>query len=176
MKPRSANTWSGKPQQKPEHNHAVLSQAEQARHLGVGDETVMNLGHRVREDDLTRHPLGKVQDYHNHASEHVVRGPARGVGVYRGFKNPESGLPSEQNLSRWSDYAKSNSYTGHHHKDGPGVEPPPGEPRRSVPSEAHGKDSDGHLAPLPKPSTDNWANYSAGSDSGEGRLQKIGKR
>jgi len=167
-KPRTAPS-GGKPDQRPEHNHAVLSQAEQARHLGVADETVLNLGHSVRESELTRHPLDRVHDYTNHASERVVRGPARSQGVYGKFRDPQSGIPTnEQNLDRWASYAKSNSYHG---GDGTGVEPTMRDPRG-------GRDegSDGHLVPLPNPSTANWADFRAGSESGEGRLEKLHKR
>jgi hypothetical protein len=172
MKPRTA-PHGGKPHTAPEHNHTVMSQAEQAKFLGRGDEVVSNLGHPSREDDLTRHPLGKVDDYaNNRASERVVDGPKRSVGVYRSFKNPESGIPNQQNLDRWAGYAQANSYTGHGNKAGPGKEPPQSDgQRRSVPSEARDKDSDGYLAD-PK----EWSRFDRGSESGEGRLEKIHRK
>jgi hypothetical protein len=128
-----------------------LSQAEQSKFLGRGDEVVSNLGHPSREDDLTRHPLGKVVDYTNHASEGVVRGPPRSQGVYGRFRDPQSGISSEQNLDRWAGYARSNSYGG---KDPKG----------------RGAGSDGHLA-----STKNWPSFEYGSESGLGRIEKARK-
>jgi hypothetical protein len=149
-----------------------MSQAEQARFLGRGDEVVSNLGHPSREDDLTRHPLGRVQDYDKGASERIEKGPKRGVGVYRGYKNPQSGIGTdEQNLDRWASYAHSNSYYGGH---GEGVEPRMADPReRSATGHrpASAKDSDGYLL-----STATWANLpEAGADSGVGRLEKTRK-
>jgi hypothetical protein len=56
--------------------------------------------------------------------------------------------------------------------DGTGKDVPPEPRRRSVPSEAAKKDSDGYLE-----STRTWANLpEAGGDSGVGRLEKAGKR
>jgi hypothetical protein len=171
MKPRTAPR-GGKPHTAPEHNHAVMSQAEQAKFLGRGDEVVSNLGHPCRESDLMKHPLGKVDDYaNNRASERVVDGPKRSVGVYRSFKNPESGISSQDNLNKWAGYAQANSYTGHGNKAGPGKEPPVSDgQRRSVPSEARNKDSDGYLA-----SPKDWASYEYGSEAGLGRLEKSQK-
>jgi hypothetical protein len=171
VKPRTA-PHSGKPHTAPEYQHAVMSQKEQSEFLGRGDEVVSNLGHPSREDDLTRHPLGKVDDYANsRASESVVDGPARGQGVYRKFANPQSGISTnQQNLDRWTGYARSNSYHGGH---GEGVEPKMPDPRERAaggyrPSER--KDSDGYLAD-PK----DWPSYEYGSEAGLGRLEKSQK-
>jgi hypothetical protein len=131
----------------------------------------MNLGHRVKQDDLTRHPLGKVKDYaDNRTSERVVDGPKRGVGVYRGYKNPQSGIANEADLGKWASYAHSNSYAGGH---GEGVEPKMPDPRERA-AAGHrpggGKDSDGHLL---RPE---WDRYQYGSESGEGRLEKTRRK
>jgi hypothetical protein len=155
-----------------EIDHYVLDQFEQEKHLNIGHERTKNLGHDWRESEIEKNPAGRVVDYESGPAARVIDEP-RSVGVYGRFKNPQSGISSEQNLNKWGDYARSNSY---HRGPGPGQEPPAPEPRRSVPSEARNKDSDGHLAPLPTPSMSNWATYTAGGDSGEGRLQKIGKR
>jgi hypothetical protein len=168
-KPRTAPR-GGKPHTAPEHQHAVLSQAEQAKFLGRSDEIVSNLGHPSREDDLTRHPLRKVPNYEP-ASNRVVDGPKRGVGVYRSFKNPQSGIStSEANLRGWASYAHSNSYDGGH---GEGVEPKMPDPRERA-AAGHrpggGKDSDGHLL---RPE---WDRYQFGADSGEGRLEKTHRK
>jgi len=109
VKPRTA-PHGGKPHTAPEFQHSILSQAEQAKLLGRSDETTRNLGHPSSEDRLMEHPLDKVQDYQNHASEKIVRGPPRSQGVYRRFKNPQSGIANEANLGKWASYAHSNSY------------------------------------------------------------------
>jgi hypothetical protein len=166
VKPRTG-PHGGKPHHRPEHGHAVMTEAEQAKFLGRPNEIVSNLGHPSREDDLTRHPLNKVPNYEPN-SNRVVDGPARSVGVYGRYKNPQSGISTAQNLDRWSDYARSNSY---HRGPGPGKEPTVRDPRGStVPSAARNKASDGSLA-----SPKEWAKYEYGSDSGLGRLEKAGK-
>ena len=167
VKPRTA-PHGGKPHTAPEFQHSILSQAEQAKLLGRSDETTRNLGHPSSEDRLMEHPLDKVQDYQNHASEKIVRGPPRSQGVYRRFKNPQSGIANEANLGKWASYAHSNSYAGGH---GAGVEPTMPDPRGR-----HSNESDGYLAPLPSASTESWADFRAGSESGEGRLEKLHKR
>ena len=111
-----------------------------------------------------------MDDYANsRASESVVDGPARGQGVYRKFANPQSGISTnQQNLDRWADYARSNSY---HRGHGEGVDPKMRDQgRSSVPSAARSKDSDGYLAD-PK----DWSSYEYGGDSGLGRLEKSEK-
>jgi hypothetical protein len=151
-----------------------MSQKEQSEFLGRDEEVLSNLGYPAKESELTRHPLGKVHDYQNHASERVVRGPARSQGVYGKFRDPQSGISTnQQNLDRWAGYARSNSYTGHGNKAGPGKEPTMPDPReRSTAGyrPASGKDSDGYLAD-PK----DWADYQYGSEAGLGRIQKSEK-
>jgi hypothetical protein len=44
------------------------------------------------------------------------------------------------------------------------------------PRGSHSNESDGYLAPLPSPSEKYWADYRAGSESGEGRLEKLHSR
>ena len=127
-----------------EIDHYTLDQYEQERHLGIGHEMTKNLGHDWRESEIEQNPAGRMVDYaNNDVSKGVVRGPARSVGVYGSFKNPESGISTnQQNLDRWADYAKSNSYTGHGNKAGIGKDPPQSDDsRQHVP--AAGKGSDG---------------------------------
>ena len=69
----------------------------------------------------------------------------RSVGVYGRFDNPKDG----HDLSGWADYARSNSYHGR-------------DPR------GRGAGSDGHLR---RPT----GGFDAGSDSGEGRIEKARK-
>src|SRR5215472_12825943 len=91
-------------------------------------DPVRNLGHKSTEAGLTKNPAGRMVDYaDNDVSKGVVRGPARSVGVYGRFRDPQSGIASEQNLTRWSGYASAGSYDG---KDPKG----------------RGEGSDGHLA------------------------------
>jgi hypothetical protein len=171
-KPRTAPR-GGKPDTAPEHNHAILSQAEQARHLGVRDEVMRNLGHEMQQDDLTRHPLAKVQDYTgDRAGERVERGPPRSQGVYRSFKNPESGISSEENLARWSGYSRANtqSLNGRGRDSKPPSMPDPRLSGRHLIGPGAKGDSDGYLA-----STKEWASFEYGGDSGLGRLEKSQK-
>jgi hypothetical protein len=148
----------------PEHDHAVLSQKEQAKFLGRGDEVTMNLGHRVHQDDLMKHPLESVPAYDG---QDIVTGPKRSQGVYGRFKNPQSGISSEQNLDKWAGYAKANSYTGHGNKAGHGKPPSMDDPR---PRHDASQESDGYLR-----STKGWAGFEYGSESGLGRLEKARK-
>ena len=70
-------------------------------------------------------------------------------GVYGRHVAINSGISAQENLDQWASYAKSNSYHGR-------------DPRE------RGEGSDNHLL-----STKGWANLpDAGSESGEGRLQK----
>jgi hypothetical protein len=162
MKPRTAPR-GGKPHTAPEHGHAVLSQRQQSKLLGVGDEVTMNLGHRVPEDRVMEHPLNKVDDYANsHASERVVDGPKRGQSIYGRFKNPQSGVANEGNLNRWAGYAHAGSYQG---GDGTGKEVSMRDPRGR-----RDEGSDGHLL---RPE---WDRYQFGADSGAGRLEKTHRK
>ena len=135
-------------------------------------DPVRNLGHKATDASLTKNPAGRVQDYTNHAGEGIVRGPARSVGVYGSFKNPTSGISTnEQNLDRWAGYAKANSYTGRSQVAGPGEDPPVSDDsRRLVPSAAREKGSDGYLE-----STKSWPSFEYGSESGLGRIEKARK-
>jgi hypothetical protein len=148
----------------------TLTQREQAKRLGVKEETVMNLGHRVKQDDLSRHPLDRVQNYDSGDTARTFRDPPRLQGVYGKCNDPKSGISAKQNIDAWAKRATANSYDGHHHKAGPGVAPTVRDDRRSVPSEARNKGSDGHLA-----STKDWASFEYGGDSGLGRLEKSQK-
>jgi hypothetical protein len=136
-------------------------------------DPVRNLGHKATDATLTKNPAGRMVDYTSgEQGKRIARGTARSVGVYGSFKNPTSGISSEQNLSRWSDYASANTEVtrGQAHGPGPGKDPPQSDDsRRHVP--AAGKDSDGYLL-----STATWANLpEAGADSGVGRLEKSRK-
>ena len=119
-------------------------------------DPVRNLGHKSSERGLLKNPAGLI-NYDSADTARTFRDRGKLQGVYTTCSDPRSGIASQANLDKWADYSTKDSYHG---KDPKG----------------RGAGSDEHLAPLPKPSTDNWANYSAGSDSGEGRLQKIGKR
>jgi hypothetical protein len=89
--------------------------------------------------------------------------------VYGRFRDPKDGTSRQENLDRWSDYARSNSY---HRGPGPGKEPTMPDPRERSAGyrPGDGKGSDGQLA-----STKNWASYEYGGDSGLGRLEKSEK-
>jgi hypothetical protein len=143
----------------PEHNHAILSEAEQAKYLGLGNERVTNLGHPSREDDLTRHPLGQPINYDTapQAERQIKEGQRHTTGVYQKHSPINSGISSAENLRSWQKYSTSNSYHG---------KAPAG----------RGEGSDGHLAASPNPSTKNWADFRAGSESGEGRLEKLRRK
>src|SRR5262249_45143116 len=96
-----------------EIDHYVLDQFEQEKHLGIGHEMTKNLGHDWRESEIERNPAGRVVDYaDSHASEGVARGPARSIGVYDKFADPQSGIAAADNLKAWSGYATASSYDG----------------------------------------------------------------
>jgi hypothetical protein len=169
-KPRTAPN-AKRPHTAPEYDHAVLPEFQQRRFLNVGEEHTLNLGHPSTQDRLTEHPLDRVHDYNNGASERIVDGPPRSAGVYGSFKDPKSGISTnQQNLDRWASYAHSNSYQGGH---GEGVEPTMPDPRErsAVGYRPSGdKGSDGHLA-----SPKDWASYEYGSEAGLGRIEKSQK-
>jgi hypothetical protein len=131
-------------------DHDTLTQKQQARHLGVKEETVLNLGHPVPVSRLAENPAGRVVDYaNNQVSKDIVRGPPRSVGVYGRFTDPKSGISSQSNIDAWSGRASENSYHG-------------SDPR------GRGAGGDGHLL-----STKGWANLpDSGAESGPGRIEK----
>jgi hypothetical protein len=148
-----AKSRTGKPaDSQPFLNHDVMSQAEQARFLGSKPERTKNLGHNSTVDRLTENPA-RPTDYEQGPAARVIN-EKRSVGVYERFDDPKSGISASENLDRWADYARSNSYS----VDGRGRDP-----------KGRGRGSDGHLA------TPKWTGYDAGADSGEGRLQKRDK-
>ena len=131
-------------------NHDTLTQGQQARFLGSKPETVSNLGHPTTVDKLTENPVRPI-DYEGGPARHIID-ERRSVGVYQKFSDPKSGVSTAQNLDRWSDYARSNSYHGR-------------DPR------GRGEGSDNHLR-----STKNWPSFEYGSESGLGRIEKTHKR
>jgi hypothetical protein len=144
---------------KPYLDHDVLTQSQQARHLGVKPETLLNLGHPCSVADIAKHPLtGKPVNYDTapQAERQNKEGQSNTQGVYGRHIPINSGISSAENLRAWSKYSTSNSYDGRDPKRGAG--------------------SDNHLAPLPNPSTKLWADYRAGSESAEGRLEKIHRK
>jgi hypothetical protein len=151
-------------------HHDTLTQDQQAAYLGVKQETVLNLGHPVPISEIEQNPADMADYTNNDVGKQIVRGPPRSAGVFGSFKDPKSGISTnEQNLDRWADYARSNSYHGGH---GEGVEPTVRDPRGgTVPSEARNKGSDGYLQ-----STEGWPSFdTGGADSGVGRLEKAKK-
>jgi hypothetical protein len=154
-----------KPRTAPEHAHAIMSEAEQAKYLGLQNEVVTNLGHASREDDLTRNPLGKVVNYDSADTARTFRDPARLQGTYRTCGDPRSGISSAGNLDKWADYATKDSYTGHGNKAGTGRPVSMPDPR--------GRRDEGSDEYLLRP---DWSKYEYGADSGPGRLEKSGKR
>jgi hypothetical protein len=156
MKPRTLRT--GRPHTAPEHGHATLTEAQQAKYLGRGDEVTMNLGHRVRQDQLTAHPLNRVPTYDTapQAERQIKEGQQRYTqGVYQKHSPINSGISTAENLRDWSRYSQSNTYS----VDGRGRDP-----------KGRGAGSDGHLA------TPEWTGYTAGADSGVGRIEKTHSR
>jgi hypothetical protein len=152
-----------------EIDHYVLDQYEQEKHLGIGHERTKNLGHDWRESEIEQNPAGRMMNYDSADTARTFRDPSKLQGVYRKCSDPQSGISTnQQNLDRWAGYARANSYHGGH---GEGANPTMRDPRGR-----HSNESDGHLAPLPKPSTANWADYTAGADSGEGRLEKAHRK
>src|SRR5262249_24400693 len=120
------------------------------------------------EGDLTRHPLGRMMNCDSADTARTFRDPPRLQGVYKKTADPRSGISSEQNIDAWAQRAAANSY---HRGPGPGKDPTMPDPRGR-----HSNASDGYLASSPGPSTENWADYRAGSESGEGRLEKLHRK
>jgi len=135
----------------PYHDHDVKSQAEQARWLNSKVERVKNLGHDTTIDKLTQNPVGYPKDYEQGPAARVIN-ERRSIGVYGKFEDPQSGISASENLDRWADYARSNSYDGR-------------DPR------GRGEGSDNHLQ-----STKNWPGFEYGSESGPGRIEKTHSR
>jgi hypothetical protein len=152
-----------------EIDHYTLDQYEQERYLSIGHERTKNLGHDWRESEIEQSPAGRMQDYDSADTSRTFRDPARLQGVYRKCSDPRSGISSGENLNKWADYAEANSYTGRGNKAGVGTPPSMPDPRTGRGS----NESDGYLADQPSPSTKNWADFRAGSESGEGRLEKL---
>lgn len=163
MKPLPRRARATKPA--PEIDHAIMSEAEQSRFLGRADETTMSLGHRVKQDALTEHPLGKLPTYDTADTARTFRDPSKLQGVYGKCGDPRSGISSQDNLDRWADYATKDSYTGHGNKAGTGRPVSMPDPR--------GRRDEGSDEYLLRP---DWSKYEYGADSGPGRLEKSGKR
>jgi hypothetical protein len=88
-------------------NHETLTQDQQAKFLGVEQETVMNLGHPCGVSDLMRHPLGTQRDDYTSgkAAERAIH------------ESPNVGLSTDHAaLKGWQDYASKNSYGSKGHK------------------------------------------------------------
>jgi hypothetical protein len=130
-------------------------------------DPVRNLGYKATDATLIKNPAGRMVDYtNNDIGKQIIReGQRHTQGVYGRHSPTPSGISTADNLQAWSKYSTSNSY---HRGPGPGKEPPVSDDRRSVPSEARNKDSDGYLE-----STKNWPSFdTGGADSGVGRLEK----
>jgi hypothetical protein len=151
-----------------EIDHYVLDQFEQEKHFGIGHEMTKNLGHDWRESEIEKNPAGRMMNYDSADTARTFRYPAKLQGVYGKCNDPRSGISQQQNLDRWADYATKDSY---HRGPGPGKEPTMRDPRGK-----HSNESDGYLASQPNPSTKNWADFRAGSESGEGRLEKLHRK
>jgi hypothetical protein len=144
-------------------HHETLTQDQQAKFLGVKEETTLNLGHPVPISEIEKNPAGRMVDYaNNDVSKGVVRGPARSQNVYGKFRDPKDG----HDFAGWASYAREGSDHGKSAKP-PTVRDPRGS---SVPSAARNKDSDGYLA-----GTESWSTFEFGGDSGKGRLEKSEK-
>jgi hypothetical protein len=141
--------------QQPYLNHDIKTQGQQARFLGSTPEQVRNLGHPSTVDRLTESPVGYPKDYEQGPAARVIN-EKRSVGVYQRFADPKDGRSTQQNLDRWADYARSNSYN----VDGRGRDP-----------KGRGEGSDNHLR-----STKSWPNHEFGSESGPGRIEKTHSR
>jgi hypothetical protein len=135
-------------------NHETLTQDQQAKFLGVKEETVMSLGHPVPISRIADHPLtGQPMNYDTapQAERQIKEGQRTTQGVYGRHAPINSGVSTADNLRAWSKYSTSNSYDG---KDPKG----------------RGEGSDNHLA-----STKNWSSFEYGSESGLGRIEKAHK-
>ena len=95
-------------------DHDKLTQAEQAKFLGVKEETTCNLGHRVPVSQLTQSPVsGYPSEYIKGVPNGFITESDKGShGVYHSFKDAQSGLSTPENLSRWAGYASANSRVG----------------------------------------------------------------
>jgi hypothetical protein len=140
-------------------DHDTLTQRQQAKHLGVKEEVISNLGHACKVSDAANHPLGKPINYDTapQAERQIKEGQRFTQGVYGRHVPINSGISTAENLQAWSKYSQSNTYDGRDPK-------------------GRGVGSDGHLAKLPNPNPSNWADFRAGSESGEGRLEKLHRK
>ena len=139
-------------------NHETLTQDQQAKFLGVKEETVMSLGHPVPISRIADHPLtGQPMNYDTapQAERQIKEGQRTTQGVYGRHAPINSGVSTAENLRDWSRYSQSNTYS----VDGRGRDP-----------KGRGAGSDGHLA------TPEWTGYTAGADSGVGRIEKTHSR
>lgn len=102
-----------KPQQ-PNLEHEILTQAEQAKHLGVKQERLMNLGHPCLVQDIAKHPLGSHIDEYTQgpAKRALTESDRPGHGVFGSFADAQSGFSTNENLKSWSGYASANSQVG----------------------------------------------------------------
>jgi hypothetical protein len=133
---------------------------------------VRNLGHKATDASLTKNPAGRVMNYDTapQGERQIKEGQRLTTGVYGRHVPIKSGISSADNLRVWSKYSTSNSYTSRGNKAGLGKDPPQSDDsRQHVP--AAGKASDGYLADPRE-----WSRFDRGSESGEGRLEKIHRK
>jgi hypothetical protein len=88
-------------------DHDTLTQAQQAKHLGVKQETIRNLGHPCAISDIQKNPAGRLMDYDTADTKATFRDRGS-TGVYGKFDRPTSG----HDLAAWSDRASANSFHG----------------------------------------------------------------
>lgn len=92
-------------------NHETLTQNQQAKFLGVDQETVLNLGHRCSVNDIMHNPVGTPVEYSGGPAKRSLHESDRaGHGVYGGFADPKSGLSTDPASMRdWQGFASANS-------------------------------------------------------------------
>lgn len=118
-------------------NHETLMQDQQARFLGVEQETVLNLGHPCPVSEITEHPIksGPTEYTGGPAERAVHESDRKGHGIYGSFADNQSGFSTEDNLKGWAGYASANSRVGPNSMKEP-IDPEPD--RRDVFKEVKG--------------------------------------
>ena len=102
-------------------NHETLTQDQQARHLGVPQESVLNLGHPCPVSAVMDNPVGQPTEYTQGPAKRSLRESDRaGQGQYSNFPDPKSGLSTDfESLRNWQHFASANTEVtcgeGHSH-------------------------------------------------------------
>jgi hypothetical protein len=93
-------------------NHETLTQDQQAKFLGVPQETTLNLGHPCPVSAVMDNPVKMPTEYtQGPAKRSLTESDRPGKGVYGSFPDPKTGLSTDfTSLENWQKFASANSY------------------------------------------------------------------